>query len=35
MKQLGLQATIVKTLDNAEIVVQNSDLITGQVPIRP
>ena len=31
VKQLGLRATIVQTFDNAEIVVPNSDLITGQV----
>jgi len=31
VKQLGLRATIIQTFDNAEIVVPNSDLITGQV----
>ncbi len=31
VKKLGLRATVVQTLDNAEIVVPNSDLITGQV----
>lgn len=31
VKQLGLRATIIETFDNAEIVVPNSDLITGQV----
>ncbi len=31
VKQLGLRATVIQTYDNAEIVVPNSDLITGQV----
>lgn len=31
VKYLGLRATIIQTFDNAEIVVPNSDLITGQV----
>ena len=31
VKHLGLRATIIQTFDNAEIVVPNSDLITGQV----
>lgn len=31
VKELGLRATIVQTFDNAEVVVPNSDLITGQV----
>lgn len=31
VKGLGLRATIIQTFDNAEIVVPNSDLITGQV----
>ena len=31
VKQLGLRATIIQTFDNAEIVIPNSDLITGQV----
>ncbi|BHH83622.1 hypothetical protein LA52FAK_19110 [Desulforhopalus sp. 52FAK] len=31
VKQLGLRATIIQTFDNAEIVVPNSDLVTGQV----
>jgi small-conductance mechanosensitive channel len=31
IKKLGLRATVVQTFDNAEIVVPNSDLITGQV----
>lgn len=31
VKQLGLRATIIQTFDNAEIVVPNSTLITGQV----
>lgn len=31
VKNLGLRATIIQTFDNAEIVVPNSDLITGQV----
>lgn len=31
LKNLGLRATIIQTFDNAEIVVPNSDLITGQV----
>ena len=31
VKELGLRATIIQTFDNAEIVVPNSDLITGQV----
>lgn len=31
VKSLGLRATIIQTFDNAEIVVPNSDLITGQV----
>ena len=31
VKELGLRATIVKTFDNAEIVIPNSDLITGMV----
>jgi small-conductance mechanosensitive channel len=31
VKHLGLRSTIIKTFDNAEIVVPNSDLIAGQV----
>lgn len=31
VKKLGLRSTIIQTFDNAEIVVPNSDLITGQV----
>lgn len=31
VKKLGLRATVIRTFDNAEIVVPNSDLITGQV----
>jgi potassium efflux system protein len=31
VKKLGLRATIIQTFDNAEIVVPNSDLVTGQV----
>lgn len=31
VKVLGLRATIIQTFDNAEIVVPNSDLVTGQV----
>ncbi len=31
VKSLGLRATIIQTFDNSEIVVPNSDLITGQV----
>ncbi len=31
VKALGLRATVVQTPDNAEIVLPNSDLITGQV----
>lgn len=31
VKELGLRATIIQTFDNAEIVVPNSDLVTGQV----
>ncbi len=31
VKRLGLRATVVQTLDNAEIVVPNSDLITSKV----
>lgn len=31
VKGLGLRATIIQTFDNAEIVIPNSDLITGQV----
>lgn len=31
VKNMGLRATIIQTFDNAEIVVPNSDLITGQV----
>ena len=31
VKALGLRATVVQTTDNAEIVLPNSDLITGQV----
>lgn len=31
VKHLGLRATIIQTFDYAEIVVPNSDLITGQV----
>ncbi len=31
VKNLGLRSTIIKTFDNAEIVVPNSDLITGLV----
>jgi len=31
VKELGLRATVVQTMDNAEIVLPNSDLITGQV----
>ena len=31
VKELGLRATIVQTFDNAEIVIPNSELITGRV----
>ena len=31
VKKMGLRATVVKTLDSAEIVVPNADFITGQV----
>ena len=31
VKELGLRATIIQTFDNAEIVIPNSDLVTGQV----
>jgi len=31
VKRLGLRATIVQTLDNAEIVVPNSDIVTSRV----
>jgi len=31
VKHLGLRATVVQTLDNAEIVVPNSDLVTSKV----
>ncbi len=31
IKRLGLRATVVQTLDNAEIVIPNSDLITNKV----
>jgi small-conductance mechanosensitive channel len=31
VKKMGLRATVIRTFDNAEIVVPNSDLITGQV----
>ncbi len=31
VKNMGLRATVIQTFDNAEIVVPNSDLITGQV----
>jgi small-conductance mechanosensitive channel len=31
IKNLGLRATVVQTFDNAEIVIPNSDLVTGQV----
>lgn len=31
VKELGLRATVVQTFDDAEIVVPNSDLVTGQV----
>ncbi len=31
VRHLGLRSTIIKTFDNAEIVVPNSDLISGQV----
>jgi small-conductance mechanosensitive channel len=31
VKKLGLRATVVRTFDNADIVIPNSDLITGQV----
>ena len=31
VKQVGLRATVVETYDNAEIVVPNADMITGQV----
>jgi len=31
VKELGLRATVVQTMDNAEIVLPNADLITGQV----
>lgn len=30
-KKLGLRATVVRTFDNADIIIPNSDLITGQV----
>jgi len=31
VKNLGLRATVIQTFDNSEIVVPNSDLVTGQV----
>ncbi len=31
VKELGLRATVLQTADNAEIVMPNADLITGQV----
>jgi len=31
VRKLGLRATVVRTFDNADIVIPNSDLITGQV----
>lgn len=31
VRKLGLRATIIQTFDNAEIVVPNADLVTGQV----
>jgi potassium efflux system protein len=31
VKNMGLRATVIQTFDNAEIVVPNSDLVTGQV----
>jgi len=31
VKKLGLRSTIIRTFDNAEIVIPNSDLIAGQV----
>lgn len=31
VKRMGLRATVVKTLDSAEIVIPNSDFITGRV----
>ncbi len=31
VKKLGLRATVVRTFDNADIVIPNSDLITAQV----
>ncbi len=31
VKGVGLRATIIRTFDNADIVVPNSDLVTGQV----
>ncbi|MBM9510968.1 mechanosensitive ion channel family protein [Desulfogranum marinum] len=31
VKELGLRATIVQTFDNAEVVIPNSELITGRV----
>ena len=31
VKKLGLRATVVRTFDNADIVIPNSDLITGRV----
>ena len=31
IRKIGLRATVVRTLDNAEIVVPNSDLVTNQV----
>lgn len=31
VKTVGLRATIIQTFDNAEIVIPNSDLVTGQV----
>ncbi len=31
VKKLGLRATVIQTFDNSEIVVPNSDLVTGQV----
>ena len=31
VRKMGLRATVIRTFDNAEIVVPNSDLITGQV----
>jgi small-conductance mechanosensitive channel len=31
IKKMGLRSTVVQTFDNAEIVIPNSDLVTGQV----